>query len=515
LTQPKITPDCNSKFMSSLIKGNNNAPSIAIFLGLVLIVFLVRSIYTTLPEMHDSKKKWRIASLIVETNDPKLLLSSDHHSSRWGVMIPTIIALKINGKNLVTYYSLTLFAYAVLFSILLVCARKDLQPGLALPFAVLLFYEPMFFRASTQIQPFVFGVFYLTLALWAISRYINSRWFGYLIISSFLAFCAYGTKETYLFFFPGLFLLLLIRIDLKTCVQYGLLLFTFLAIETLIFNYLSGQLILGRIEFLTSGKHLSKMTQETELLYRDFDVKQWNLLPVPDKISELLFRRWKLLPQSSLIFVIASWGFLAYLVATRKLHEISNFSLGIILLLASYSLLISVIPSSIHHLTPLQPLKEKYLTPIMPFAVYGFVLSMSYGVSLTRTGAKKFLVRGLNILALVFLVYSMVFESPLTYTFKSRVYPEKSAMLWNYRDLNSALLSGHGVCEQKTMMLLMIRNMIRNYMNENNMVEELTVSKLGNARVLHLDKFTVDDLTGFIPHRNLSQTITREACMRM
>ena len=165
----------------------------------------------------------------------------------------------------------------MLFSILLLYGRNDLEPGLVLPFAVLLFYEPMFFRASSQIQPFVFGVLYLSLALWAISRYISSKWFGYLVLSSFFAFCAYGTKETYLFFFPGLFLLLLIRTDLKVCIQYGFLLLLFLAVETLVFNYLSGQLVLGRIEYLTSGKHLSKMTQETQLLYQEFDLKQWNL----------------------------------------------------------------------------------------------------------------------------------------------------------------------------------------------------------------------------------------------
>jgi hypothetical protein len=501
--------------MPSLIKDSNNASSIAIFLGIVLLVFLARSVYTTLPEMHDSKKKWRTASLILETNDPTLVLSSDHHSSRWGVIIPTIIALKINGKNLATYYSLTLLFYAVLFAIFILYARKDLELGLLLPFAVLLFYEPMFFRASSQIQPFVFGVLYLTLALWAISRYISSKWFGYLIISSFFAFCAYGTKETYLFFFPGLFLLLLVRINLKACFQYGFLLFMFLILETVVFNYLSGQLILGRIEFLTSGKHLSKMTEETQLLYQEFDLKQWNMLPVSEKVSELLLRRWKLLPGSSLVLVIVSWGFTIYLVVKGKLDEISNFSLGIILMLVSYSLFISIIPSSIDPLTPLQPLKEKYLTPLMPFAVFVFALSISYGISLTRTRTRKSIVVGLNLFAMLFLVYSIVFESPLTYTFKSRVYPEKSAMLWKHNNLNNAFLSGYGVCEQKSMMLVKIRNMVRNYMNEDDIVDKLTVSKLGNTRVLHHEKFSVDELTGFIPHRHLDQVVTRESCMKM
>ena len=501
--------------MPSLIKDTNNVSAIAVFLGLVLFTFLARSIYTTLPEMHDSKKKWRVASMIVESGDPTLLLSSDHHSSRWGVMIPTIMALKINGKNLISYYSLTLLFYAVLFSILVLYGRNDLEPGLVLPFAVLLFYEPMFFRASSQIQPFVFGVLYLSLALWAISRYISSKWFGYLVLSSFFAFCAYGTKETYLFFFPGLFLLLLIRTDLKVCIQYGFLLLLFLAVETLVFNYLSGQLVLGRIEYLTSGKHLSKMTQETQLLYQEFDLKQWNLSPLSDKVSELLLRRWKLLPGSSLVLVIVSWGFFIYIAVKGKLHEIGSFSLGIILMLVSYSVFISIVPSSIDPLTPLQPLKEKYLTPIMPYAVFVFALSISYGISLVRAGTRKSIVRGLNLFALVFLVYSVVFESPLTYTFKSQVYPEKSAMLWKYNDLNNALLSGHGVCEQKSMMLVKIRNLIRNYMNENNIVDELTVSKLGNTRVLHLEEFNVDDLTGYIPHRNLDQVVTKEACMKM
>ena len=212
---------------------------------------------------------------------------------------------------------------------------------------------------------------------------------------------------------------------------------------------------------------------------------------------------------------MVSWGFFIYIAAKGKLHEIGSFSLGIILMLVSYSVFISIVPSSIDPLTPLQPLKEKYLTPIMPYAVFVFALSISYGISLVRAGTRKSIVRGLNLFALVFLVYSVVFESPLTYTFKSQVYPEKSAMLWKYNDLNNALLSGHGVCEQKSMMLVKIRNLIRNYMNENNIVDELTVSKLGNTRVLHLEEFNVDDLTGYIPHRNLDQVVTKEACMKM
>ncbi len=501
--------------MPSPVKGNHITTSTIAFLGLVLLIFFARSIYSTQPEMHDARKKWVVANSIAETNDLSHLLTMDHHSSRWGIIFPTALAIKVGGKNLITYISLTMALFSLSFALLIKFAQKDIEPGLLLFFGILLFYEPMFFRASTQLQPFVFGVFYMLVSIWALSRFIDSRYFRFLLLSAIFTFFAYGTKESYLFFLPGLFILILIRADFKTCCQYALLLSGFLLIETLAFNALSDQLTFGRIDYLRAGKHLAKMTADTPVTLTEFVYQQnYKTLPLIEQFSELVFRRWRLLPLVNQFIVFTSACFLVYLSFSKNYLKLSNPSLGVILITVSYSFLLSIIPAKIDPLLPLQPLLAKYLIPVMPFYIYIFTLSLNNVIAIARPPTRKFFLYGINAVALVFLVYSMVYESPLKYKFKSQIYPEKSAMLWKYHDLNNALMSGFGVCEQKSMMLVRVQNMIRNYMNENNIVEDLTISKFGNARVLHLEKFSVDDLTGFIPHRQLDQVISKETCMR-
>ena len=123
--------DCNSNLMLSLDKQLNSDSRLRntlFFLGIALIIFFLRTIYTTEPEMHDVRKKWVVAGEIANTNDFSHIVSHDHHSSRWGVILPTALAIKLNGKNLITYLCLLLAIYGFIFASLIKFANSVKSP---------------------------------------------------------------------------------------------------------------------------------------------------------------------------------------------------------------------------------------------------------------------------------------------------------------------------------------------------------------------------------------------------
>ena len=475
----------------------NELPAVRalVFIGIVILVFLARSVYTTLPEMHDARKKWDVANEFVQSGDPNLLLKSEHHSSRWGVMIPTVIALKINGNNLITYYSLCLLMYAVFFSMMLQFARRDIPFELLGVFAVLLFYEPMFFRASVQLQPFVFGMFYLALALWALVRFLDSARPSMLILSALMSFFAYGTKETYLLFVVGLCLLLLWKSGIRHTIYYCLVLLALFALETLIFNTLSGYLTFGRIEFLSESKHMDKMPGREM-----------------DGVVDYLTRRWILLPPFDKVVSVIAAGTVVYLVATRNLGKLHPATIGIVLMAVSYSLLVTLFPLSIDPLVPIQPLKVKYLTPLMPLVVFVVVLGVSFAVNRAPRPMRKSLVLSLNLMALVFLAWSVIFESPFKYQFRHKQYPAKDALLWKYDELKESLRAGYGVCARKAIPVIKVQNMIRNYMNQDGIIEEIELSRTGQYKILRLRNLDPAKLPGYFHHSDLEHPIKLEDC---
>ena len=199
------------------ISTTNSGPAKAGFTGrqflLVLLVFfiiiLARSVYTAMPEMADAGKKWIIAVNLATSHDFSVLLDRDHHSSRWGIIFPVAASVKIFGNTIAAYYIPCLVLYGFLFATLLGYGRYDIDRNLLFPFAVLLFFEPMFFRATSQIQPFIFGASYIMISLLLISQYVEKQKVVFLVCAAVFAFAAYGCKESYLFFVVGTGILVL------------------------------------------------------------------------------------------------------------------------------------------------------------------------------------------------------------------------------------------------------------------------------------------------------------------
>ena len=248
--------------------------------------------------------------------------------------------------------------------------------------------------------------------------------------AAFFAFVAYGAKESYLFFYPGLFLLIWIRAGFKMTVYFGLVLLGMLFVETGIFNFLSNEYTFGRIEYLSGGRH----TNEMRLKYEGMPY------------MELVSGRWLKLPAYDQFFSIIALMSVVYLVAARKLLRLDNASLGIVLVTISYALIVSFVPLSIDPLIPLQIPKVKYLTPLMPLVVYVAFLGIRHAMDFVPAAPARTVVVLVNVAAVAFLTYAVVKESPFTMRNRTNTYPQKNAFIWRYEEIHKAFITGHGVC---------------------------------------------------------------------
>ena len=473
-----------------------------IFCLIFVFIFLARSIYSTAPELGgDAARKWEVSNLIADTGDFSLLVSDRHHSSRWGINLPLAAIIKINGFTVTSYLLIPLLMYSGILTMLIGFGRHVLTSASLFALAVFLFYEPMFFRASTNPQPFVFGVFYISTALWFMTRYIDQSKIKYLLMSALFTFLAYGAKESYIFFFPGLILLLLVKTDFKRCVYFAVFLGVFLLIETLVFNSFSEGLRFGRVEYLKSGHHLISMNKKA--VYGGYP------------ILHFLTQRWIETTVFNQVITTLFSFYLAYLLVSRKLFSMDSAVLGIFLLTASYVAILTFVPLKLDPLLSIQPLSGKYLTTIMPFTVFCCIYALDQGVRKIDGNSARRGAIGVMAITAVFLVYSMVRESPFKYSFHA-TYPVKDAFLWKQDDhinnLNASLDNGFGICVKRWRMRITILYWLDHYMSLGNPNRQIMISKGNKKRILHLDSYKLDELEGNIPPSELMKILAMPMC---
>ena len=466
-------------------------------------VFFARSVYTVAPELGgDALRKWQSAKVLVDERDLGELVEDRHHSARWGVNFPLVGIIGLNGYNLTSYIVLPLLLYAGIYTMLMMFAWRKPFSGAALAAAaVLLFYEPMFFRASSQPQPFVFGIFFLIASLWAMSAYLSNRNTWLLLLSALLAFLAYGAKETYVFFYPGLFLLLFFRGSFRACIVYAAALLVLLALETLMFNLASGDLTLGRIEYLAHGHHLKAM-------YKKEMFGSYTIL-------DFVGRRWITITTFNQVISAISIGYFLYLLGARRLGRVDNLSLGIFLLALSYCFVLTFIPLKLKPLLAIQPLHQKYMTTVMPFFAYCVAYCLDDLLKLLDTGRRKIASVVVVAMLALFVSYSVVRESPLRYDFIAE-YPSKKNFFWKQDEyltrLNQDLDAGYGICIKRWRVWKTFSSWMQFYMDWYEPGRQVEVTKVDRQRVVHLDRYKVTELKGFIVDEELDRMFAMPRC---
>ncbi len=154
----------------------------------------------------DALKVWEFARGLL--NGSGLPDKFDHHTSRFGLVLPTLLTQRFFGSGATTYFigpvvaSVTLHVFVYLIGRLL---SGPLAGVLSVLF--LLQFSPMQ-RGSSQILPETFGPAYVAMAYYAALIHVRARTGFWRHVTLGLAgaflFFAYGAKESYLYFAPGL-----------------------------------------------------------------------------------------------------------------------------------------------------------------------------------------------------------------------------------------------------------------------------------------------------------------------
>jgi len=330
-----------------------NFRTLTILMISIVIIFLVRSIWTIPIEVAgDAVRKFYAAAEIVRTGDWAILLQN-HHTMRWSIVLPQAFITWVFGTRYEVYYILPLLFFALYFIIILYALKDHLNTSQKILLAVLLFADPMSFRNSSQLMTAGPSIFYAISACYVLVTH-SKRSSLAVILAAVLFFCAYGSQATYISFAAGGFLwLALIQRSWKPAFIFAGALFGLLAIECLFFNYLSGwELTFGRIEALLFGPHLEGLpgTERYTVTFRQLFTR-WLQLPVLDiALSTIFFI-------SGLVFV-----------NLKKKPALPGFISCVYLVGVCFALFASFAIMGIDPIRPVQRLLPRYLAPFLPFA---------------------------------------------------------------------------------------------------------------------------------------------------
>lgn len=183
---------------------------IAVVLACALLVFFRRLLELEEVEVGgDALIVWEFARNLVLGGD--LPSSLNHHTTRFGLVLPTMLVQWLFGVQATSYFIGPLVASTLLHVLVYLIVRKLSGPlGGVVSVLALLNFEPMV-RASSQILPEAFGPMYAAFATYAALLFteatsLRSRWLS-LSLTGLGVILAYGAKEVYLFYAPGIALL--------------------------------------------------------------------------------------------------------------------------------------------------------------------------------------------------------------------------------------------------------------------------------------------------------------------
>lgn len=183
---------------------------ILIVLACVSVVFFRRLIELEEVEVGgDALTVWEFARNLVLGGDFPARLN--HHTTRFGLVLPTMVVQWLFGSQATSYFIGPLIASVLLHLWIYLIVRKLSGPvGAVLSVLCLLGFSPMV-RASSQILPEAYGPMYAAFATYAALLFTDAstmrgRWLALTATGVGIIF-AYGAKEVYLFYAPGVALL--------------------------------------------------------------------------------------------------------------------------------------------------------------------------------------------------------------------------------------------------------------------------------------------------------------------
>lgn len=407
-----------------------------------VVLFLLRSLFTTpIEEGGDAIQSWGAAIWSHESGRLDSLLINQH-TARWTIVLPTTGLLRLLGYAPHVYYLLPVSLFVALLLMLLRSMREHLPAPLLVATGALLFAEPMLFRASTQLKPFAFGLFFVVCSGLAAVRFVRTGRRRHLALSALLMFLAYGAKMPYAYFAAGIGAFVWWeRRRLREPLLFGALFTSLVGLETLAFNALGkGTLTWGRFEVITRH-HLRVGGGIGDT--------------AGDTLGEFLRRQlapWLDLPWFDALFALALVGLgLAALWrrgrrSTRPMPPVVTLCLW---MLFSYAFLNTFLVARLDPVMTPQPPMVRYLAPLTPFLIVTVIWLLAQTLE-AWSPARRRLAHGLVATASgVLLVACLAGLSPASYRHHEMVHPSRDAYLWridgDFERLRASLADGTAV----------------------------------------------------------------------
>ncbi len=282
----------------------------------------------------------------------------NHHTARFGMIIPVYISQVIFGTHPVVYYIIPLFFFILQVIFLYKIAAQAYGINLAFLSSMILIFLPKMFSHAVQIKPDGFCATYILICVYFIFKFKDSKkhLYFYLILSALFMFLAYMTKETSLFFLPGIAICIwIMKKKLKYVIVFGAVLFTLFLGETAIYYFALG-VKTGRIEIVTAS-HLDS----------------GNLLALPSIWN--LFLRYAQLNIFEKIYFFAYIAGSFFLVVKTKTIKIDEKVKSLLIIPLAFFVLLTFAVKSINPVVPAMSYNPRHLVPAAPFM--SFIISYS------------------------------------------------------------------------------------------------------------------------------------------
>ncbi len=174
--------------------------------SLLVVVLAWRALWLEQIEIGgDALKVWEFARQIASGGG--IPHQFNHHTARFGLVIPAVIAQWIGGSSAAMYFAAPLAASVALHGAVYLITRKISGIFGGTLAVVLLLLFPDTVRMSSQILPELFGPTYTCLALLTALYYCEAKsrraQLAWLYATGAFLFLAYGARISFLYYAPG------------------------------------------------------------------------------------------------------------------------------------------------------------------------------------------------------------------------------------------------------------------------------------------------------------------------
>lgn len=221
-----------------------------IFLGIFLISVAIRLLTAEYIDIGgDNSEKWRQVHYLIEG------LGYTHwyqQTVRWGILLPLAGLMKTFGLNpILMYVQPILYSSLAAGFIYLIGERLHGRSlGVIAALGTILF--PQMAQTGSQLWPGVFELGYISLCVWLILVWLDTRSRNILILASLSFFLGWGCRVTIIYAAPGLALLMFLPTrNLKPVVLFFAIFSVFFCLEWIAFWHVTGN-PLGRLGVIAS-----------------------------------------------------------------------------------------------------------------------------------------------------------------------------------------------------------------------------------------------------------------------